>query len=39
MYKASLAQVNKAIALSGKGYDGYDVYLARKERLLKRLVQ
>ena len=38
-YEESLAQVNKALALSAKGYDGYDVYLARKERLLKLLAQ
>ncbi|WP_290614955.1 alpha/beta hydrolase-fold protein [Arsukibacterium sp. UBA3155] len=38
-YVESLAQVKKALALSGKGYDGYDVYLARKERLLKLLAQ
>ncbi|MDX1536517.1 alpha/beta hydrolase-fold protein [Arsukibacterium sp.] len=38
-YEASLAEVNKAIALSGKDDDGYDVYLARKQRLLKRLAQ
>lgn len=38
-YEESLAQVNKALALSAQGYDGYDVYLARKERLLKLLAQ
>tara|TARA_R110002126_G_scaffold8953_7_gene41158 strand:+ start:302 stop:1492 length:1191 start_codon:yes stop_codon:yes gene_type:complete len=38
-YEESLAQVNKALALSGKDYEGYDVYLARKERLLKLLAQ
>ena len=39
MYEESLAQVNKALALARQGYDGYDVYLARKERLLKLLTQ
>ncbi|WP_460860017.1 alpha/beta hydrolase-fold protein [Rheinheimera gaetbuli] len=38
-YEESLAQVNKALALSGQEYDGYNVYLARKERLLKLLAQ
>ena len=36
-YEESLVQVNKALALSGEGYDGYEVYLARKERLLNLL--
>lgn len=39
MYRESLVQVNKALALSKVGYDGHDVYLARKERLLKLLAQ
>ena len=39
MYKESLEQVNKALALSKQGYDGHEVYLARKERLLKLLAQ
>ena len=39
MYQESLVQVNKALSLSKAGYDGHDVYLARKERLLKLLVQ
>ncbi|SNY43818.1 hypothetical protein SAMN06297280_0653 [Arsukibacterium tuosuense] len=38
-YEESLAEVNKALALSGQDHDGYDVYLARKERLLKLLIQ
>jgi predicted alpha/beta superfamily hydrolase len=38
-YEESLAQVNKALALSGQEYAGYEVYLARKERLLKLLAQ
>jgi predicted alpha/beta superfamily hydrolase len=37
MYQASLEQVNKALALSKEGYDGHEVYLARKTRLLKLL--
>lgn len=36
-YQASLEQVNKAIALSKESYDGHEVYLARKARLLKLL--
>ena len=39
MYQESLLQVNKALALSKPGYDGHDVYLARKERLLKLLAR
>lgn len=38
-YEESFSQVNKALSLSGKGYDGYEVYIARKERLLKLLAQ
>ncbi|MFT5545699.1 MAG: putative alpha/beta superfamily hydrolase [Rheinheimera aquimaris] len=38
-YEESLEQVNKALALAGEGYDGYEVYLARKERLLKLLAR
>jgi uncharacterized protein len=37
MYQASLEQVNKALALSKEGYDGHEVYVARKARLLKLL--
>ncbi|PCK32701.1 alpha/beta hydrolase-fold protein [Pseudoalteromonas piscicida] len=36
-YQASLEQVNKALALSSKGDGGYDVFVARKERLTKLL--
>lgn len=38
-YKESLEQVNKALVLSKAGYEGYEVYLARKERLQKLLAQ
>ncbi|MBE0348666.1 alpha/beta hydrolase-fold protein [Pseudoalteromonas peptidolytica] len=36
-YRASLEQVNRALALSSKDDDGYDVFVARKERLTKLL--
>ena len=39
MYKESLEQVNKAIALSKQSDDGYQVFLARKERLQQLLAQ
>jgi hypothetical protein len=29
--------VNKALALASSDYDGYDVYVSRRERLLKKL--
>ena len=32
-YKESLEQVNKALALSQEGYEGHQVYVARKARL------
>lgn len=35
LFENSLEQVNKALALSKVGDDGYEVYLRRKERLLK----
>ena len=38
-YQASLAQVNKALTLSSPGDDGYEVFLARKERLTKLLAE
>lgn len=38
-YKESLEQVNKALELSKAGYEGYEVYVARKARLLKLLGQ
>ena len=38
-YQASLTQVNKALALSSPGDAGYEVFLARKERLTKLLAE
>ncbi|WP_282131173.1 alpha/beta hydrolase [Pseudoalteromonas aliena] len=39
MYQESLEQVKKALALVDKNYLGYDVYLARKNRLVALLQQ
>ncbi len=39
MYKESLAAVNKALALSKQTDDGYQVFQARKTRLLQQLAQ
>jgi len=39
MYQESLEQVNKALSLASESYEGYAVYLARKERLVKLLAQ
>jgi hypothetical protein len=39
MYQESLEQVKKALALVDKNYLGYDVYLARKNRLIALLQQ
>ncbi|MBN8446930.1 MAG: prolyl oligopeptidase family serine peptidase [Gammaproteobacteria bacterium] len=38
-YKESLEQVNKALELSKAGYEGYEVYVARKARLQKLLAK
>lgn len=38
-YKESLEQVNKALALSKAGYEGYEVYAARKARLQELLAK
>lgn len=39
MYQQSLLQVQRALALSNEHNDGYQVFMARKERLLKLLGQ
>lgn len=36
-FENALEQVNKALALASSDYDGYDVYVSRRERLLKKL--
>ncbi|MCW8093197.1 alpha/beta hydrolase-fold protein [Alteromonas sp. ASW11-130] len=36
-YRKSLEQVNKALSLASEDYDGYGVYVARKDRLTKLL--
>lgn len=38
-YQQALEQVNRALALAKPGYDGYQVYVARKARLLQLLGQ
>lgn len=38
-YQQALDQVNRALALAKPGYDGYQVYVARKARLLQLLGQ
>jgi predicted alpha/beta superfamily hydrolase len=36
-FEKALEQVNKALALASSDYDGYDVYVGRRERLLNKL--